>query len=663
MSDSEGPSLRGYILRRRRRLAASLGAVAGVGLLVVGALLATHVIEVRVAPDDADATLQHEGGILVAMGRRVLLYSEAGVVTVSAPGFAGRSVEVSRENPERRVAVRLDPLPGQISIMVDSERAFLVRVDDRIMGAESPLRIELSPGTHAVAIEGPRIARLEADIDVMGRGAEQSFSFTPRDAPPVPTSELVIAARPAFARILIDGVPVGTGAYRGPVRMGVREIVLEADDHVAEGRRIEVKAGAGALELGTVTLRPLPASVSIDSEPSGAAVLVNGEYRGDTPLSIQLAAGDEQRVSVRKTGFATAGEALRPLPNARIERTFTLSREMYRAEVSANVPATVAVNGAARGSTPLVIDVVEGDTITATAPGRAAGPIVVRGGEGQARRYAFMLLHPNELAYREAASEMTVPSGIRLRKFPPLRLRTGGPDGGARDLELSRPFYFAIHETTAGIFRDFEPGFAPGVPADHPAASVTWTDAARFCNWLSAASGLPPAYELDRAFPRLDPASLGFRLPTEVEWEAAARYDVASRRTRDHRYPWGAAPQIPRAFANVAGRETRSGGGRFLAEHVDNHAGLAPVGSYPPNFNGIHDLTGNLSEWVNDYYRAGVMAPDGWRDPLGPPSGTDHVVKGGNHTSGALALLLPSHRDFVAHRSVLVGFRVARWIH
>ena len=360
MSDSERPSLRGHILRRRRRLAASLGAVAGVGLLVAAALLTTHVIEVTVAPDDADATLQREGGILLAMGHRVLLYSGEGVVTVSAPGFAGRSVDVSRDNPERRVAVRLDPLPGKVSIMVDSERAFLVRVDGRIVGAESRLRIELTAGTHAVVIEGPRIARLEAQIDVVGRGAEQSFSFAPRDVAPVPTTELTIAARPAFARILIDGVPVATGAYRGPVPVGVRVVVVEADDHVAERRRIEVKAGAGALELGTVTLKPLPASVSIGSEPSGAAVLVNGEYRGDTPLSVQLAAGDEHRVSVRKTGFATTGEALRPLPNARIERIFTLARETYRAEISANVAATVAVNGAHRGSTPLMIDVAEG---------------------------------------------------------------------------------------------------------------------------------------------------------------------------------------------------------------------------------------------------------------------------------------------------------------
>ena len=173
---------------------------------------------------------------------------------------------------------------------------------------------------------------------------------------------------------------------------------------------------------------------------------------------------------------------------------------------------------------------------------------------------------------------------------------------------------------------------------------------------------MPPAYVFGGAFATLDAGSTGFRLPTEAEWEAVARYDFASGGIRGRPYAWGASPTIPRAFANVAGRELRTRGVPFLADHVDNHAGIAPVGTYPPNFNGIHELAGNVSEWVNDYYRAGSFAPDTRTDPLGPHTGTDHVVKGANHLSADRDALSPGYRTFVANKSESVGFRVARWI-
>ena len=684
MSVSEGGGdLRQHIRRRRRRLGIALAAVGAVAAVTVTALFATDVIELVVEPEDADATLSRDSGALVALGRRVFLYSDEGIVTVAAEGFSPRRVPVTR-SVDSRLAVRLDPLPGIVSIVVEFAEEFLVRVDGQIVGTESELVVEMATGKHVVSVEGPRLA-LQREIDVAGRGAAQTFIFAPSatasdtdaagrdDAQtftftPAESGTLrpifKVAAEPSSARILIDGVLAGTGHFSGALDLGVHELTVEAEDHAPHRRQIEIRPGPGVNDIGTVALTPLPAIVSIRSAPAGATVLIDGKYRGDTPLRVEMTPGGERRVSVRKAGFRTAGDVVRPLANVRIERNYDLSRTSYRARVTANMPADIAVNGQIVGTAPLTVEVVDNDEITALAEGYRAQPVRVEAGGGDSRDYAFRLLEPGLFAYETAPAEATAAGGIRLRKFAPLRFDARETDRDpSRIVELSRAFYFAVHETTVAAFRAFKSDFSPGAAADLPAASVSWQEAARFCNWLSGEAGLDAAYEFGGAFARLDPDSQGFRLPTEAEWEAVARYDFARGNVRGRPYPWGAASVIPPGFANVAGRELRGQGVRFLDDHADNHPRVAPVGTYPPNFNGIHDLSGNLSEWVNDYYRAGSFAPDSGTDPLGPPSGTDHVVKGGNHLSADRAALSPGYRAFAASRSETVGFRVARWIH
>ena len=627
-------------------------------------LVATHAIEVVVEPADAAAALERKQGALLTVGRRVFLYSGEGVVIVSAEGFFSQDVTVSRSAPARRLPLSLQPRPGIVTLVVDSPDGFLVRVDGKIIGAEPKLDVELTPGSHVVTVQGPRIETIDEAIHVAGRGTRQTFSFAPSLAVAMPSVEFRVAAEPSFARILIDGVPVGTGIYSGPLKPGSHEVTVEADNYAPDRRRLEIPDHVEVTDVGTIILSPLPAIVVVQSSPSGATVLLDGEYRGDTPLELEMDAGREHRLSVRKTGFRHANEILHPQPNARIRRSYELAATSYRAEVTTNIPAQITVNGRTVGDAPLQVDVKDNDEIKALAPGFEATPVRVRPGGGDVRRYAFELLPPARFAYESASPQATAPGGIRLRRFAPLRFDTRvSSDSLPAAVELSRPFYFAVHETTVAAFRSFDPEFAPGLAEDLPVVSVSWQDAARFCNWLSAGAGLPPAYVFGGAFARLDTDSLGFRLPTEAEWEAVARYDFVGGRVRGRPYPWGTSQTIPRAFTNLAGRELRGDGVPFLRDHVDNHRGVAPVGSYPANFNGVYDLAGNASEWVNDYYRAGPFSPGSSRDPLGPQTGTDRVVKGANHLSADRAALLAGYRTFAAHKSATVGFRVARWIH
>jgi formylglycine-generating enzyme required for sulfatase activity len=153
--------------------------------------------------------------------------------------------------------------------------------------------------------------------------------------------------------------------------------------------------------------------------------------------------------------------------------------------------------------------------------------------------------------------------------------------------------------------------------SSHPMTLVTWHGAAAYCNWKSLQAGLPPAYDLSTW--NCDYTKGGFRLPTEAEWEYAAR---GGAYLPYYKYPWN-SNSLTSSDAN----------------YDDGSSGYKtkPVGSYNDNGYGLFDMVGNVNEWCNDwfdqgYYKA-TTTPES--NPKGPSAGvwpyTDHrVMRGGS---------------------------------
>ena len=123
-----------------------------------------------------------------------------------------------------------------------------------------------------------------------------------------------------------------------------------------------------------------------------------------------------------------------------------------------------------------------------------------------------------------------------------------------------------------------------------PVVSVSWFDAVTYCDWLSAATGRR------------------FRLPTEAEWEYAARGGVEGKL-----YPWGDEP--PQSRPHYAER--------WLT-------GPERVAQGDPNGFGLYDMCANVHEWCSDWYDPGYYALSPQRDPRGPESGTRRASRGGS---------------------------------
>ena len=148
---------------------------------------------------------------------------------------------------------------------------------------------------------------------------------------------------------------------------------------------------------------------------------------------------------------------------------------------------------------------------------------------------------------------------------------------------------------------------------DHPMVRVSWYGAVGYCNWRSAQDGRPGCYDL--ATSTCDFSVRGYRLPTEAEWEYAARGGL-----RYYKYPWGNDPDYSKANWEFSGDPYESG----------SYPYTTPIGYYQANGYGLYDMAGNVWEWCNDWYNMDYYSWSPYYNPRGPASDWRRVFRGGS---------------------------------
>ena len=197
----------------------------------------------------------------------------------------------------------------------------------------------------------------------------------------------------------------------------------------------------------------------------------------------------------------------------------------------------------------------------------------------------------------------------------------------------------------------------------HPVVCVSWYDAVAYCNWRSGSEGLTPCYSGAGDETVCDFGANGYRLPTEAEWEFAAR-----SRGKNNKYGWGnGKPYINGAkAANIRDEAARRAWG---AEHVktycqgydDGFAFTSPVGTFAPNELGLYDISGNVYEWCWDWYGADYFESSSENNPRGADSGEFRSCRNVGYGCPASAQRTVNRgKAEPAFRFLHGGFRVAR---
>ena len=629
-----------------------------------------------------DSDIKIDGGLFPSfkIGGRYLLRSGEYKISIQNEGYVSMSNEtlIIDENESQDRMFDLSRLPGKIVFTTNPGVDFDLYVDDSEVSKATP-ETSISAGNRKIELRFDRYFPIEKEIFVNGKGEIQEYSFD---------------LDPSWADVSISTEPVDVSIFNGNERLGntPSTIQLIQGKNTLSLRKSGYKdyeiqldiVAQDSVSLESLILSRLDVPLEIISEPEGASININDEYRGLTPMEIMLEPLVEHKILISKPGYKDINNQLRldTIESLSSKGKNSEVLDYFLEEILGQV-SFVGTDGAKVyrsddliGVIPFNIEMIsEEQILKVKKDGLVTQEIKMTPNPNYPQKIEVKLLNEEQTVLAAIPKTLKTSQSQEMKLILPGSFVMGTPrrsqgrlsNENERLVEITKPFYIGTKEVTNNEFRAFKPKHTSGAEmfrelsnGMHPTVMVTWSDAAAYCNWLSEKESLVPAYEnIDGQYKLKQPITNGYRLPTEAEWEWVSRYNGGAG---EQRYPWGDSMPPIEESGNYADESTESLLTNVLKDYWDGYPVTAPSGRFYPNKIGIYDLGGNVAEWVSDYYAVPTRQLRlVEKDPSGPADGTARVIKGSSWRDSSLTKLRFAYRDYGTQGRLDVGFRIARY--
>jgi len=648
-------------------------------LIIVSLWFVLTARSVNVVTIPSDAKVETESWLSLNIGDNWLIRPGNHSFSFSAHGYETLNYIYKVTDARiQKFQLSLTPLPGNLAVTLVPKMSGEIFIDDKLFGQVPGMVKTIPAGLRQIRIEVDRYLAHETELQIRGRGLEEQLSvkLTPG------WTMLKLNSKPTGADLYIGGTRVGQTPVTHEVLQGAREIQLRRKGYKTWIKEIAVKAGI-PINIGTVPLAKADGMVIIESVPSGATVTVDDNFYGRTPVKLELSPAIKHAVVLMKEGYKNSTQNIAVESAKTSNLNIALLPEMASVNfVTVPKDAQMLIDGRFEGNANRKVSLpTRPHEFTIFRDGFATYQALITPRKGIEKRYTVRL-KTEELARREAEQKKqkdnrtgfsTTFAGQEMKLFNGGKVTLGSKaetkgrraDEIVRDVVLETPFYISTHEVTNGEFRKFLATHNSGqmettnLNGDRqPVANVSWFESILYCNWLSRRDGLEKFYIIK--FGELlgvNTKANGYRLPTEAEWEFLSTPEDVSRGSI---FPWGNDYPPPTNTGNLAGQSSINGLSKKLENYNDSYVVASPVGSFQKSTKGLYDVTGNIAEWVHDFYNPKPSNVTTY-DYLGPKNGRFRTVKGSSWMMSSYSELRNAYRAFEKTRRSDLGFRLARY--
>jgi len=519
----------------------------------------------------------------------------------------------------------------------------IVEIDGEVTKQEA--QYELESGNHSIRVTASNCSEYTTQVNIT-RGKTSSIKANLEKL----TGEVILYVTPSDALVVI-GVANYENARKFELEPGNYKMHLSSD--LYDTKTIDLVVQKGKTNRVNVQLVKNAGMLSMTRRPESAKIVIDGKDYGATD-KIELRSGSYHLEAVVDSSYHPFAENISITKN----KTTTLKVDVKRRKgvfLFNSIPFNTKVRLLQKGETKFEFN---GTGIIEELPVGRYVVLVQSPGHRSVR--SEMMIEENKNYILDLKLEQGVDEILRtettaapafLKKIDGGYFEMGATPEQGNGTRMELPvrtvavnmFYIGTTEVTQGLWNEVMGENPSHFKSDHvdnslPVENISWLEAVKFCNKLSEKEGLTPCYKIDDAVVSCNFEANGYRLPTEAEWEYAARGDDSTAQ-----FIFSGSKKVE----EVA----------WIKSNSDKRT--HPVAQKSPNKNGLYDMTGNVAELCNDFYDK--YNPADLLNPKGPETGKKISIRGGswNSTEGKARISARESNGTGARKST-TGLRLVR---